>query len=150
MLQAASNIAHRAKPGQVVISDEARRAIKTSVDSVEFVEIEEAEVPTAQGDFVLQDLYEAISIKTIRLTVSERDALFRQRPDTRQGGGFQAFLVRLQERMQPESNELRLTIDDRERIARYAFDYHGGGWQARLKKIFGKTLGPNLGRDRAR
>ena len=150
MLEAASSIAHTAKAGQVVISEAARRAIKTWVDSVEFVEIEAAEVLTAQGDFVLQDLYEAVSIKTIRLTASERDALFRQRPDSRQAGGFQAFLVGLQQRMQPDSNELKLTVEDRERIARYAFDYRGGGWQARLKKIFGRTLGQNLGRDRAR
>jgi hypothetical protein len=28
----------------------------------------------------------------------------------------------------------------------YAFDLGNGGWQARLLGIFGRTLGPNLGR----
>jgi hypothetical protein len=31
-----------------------------------------------------------------------------------------------------------------ERIHRYAFSYRKGGWQARLLRIFGRTLGPNL------
>ena len=150
VLQGASNIARKAKAGQIVVSEETRQALNGSIDSVEFVEVDEAEVPNDQGGFVLQRLYEVISVKTISLTDPERDALFQQKPDTKQGGGFQAFLVKLQERMQPGSNELKLTVDDRERIARYAFDYRGGGWQARLKKIFGRTLGPNLGRDRAR
>ena len=61
-------------------------------------------------------------------------------------GGFQAFLVNLQKKVQEDSNRIVLTIHDRERIARYAFDYRGGGWQARLQKIFGRTLGPSLGR----
>lgn len=150
LLQGASNIARKAKAGQVVISEDARQAINSSIDSVEFVEVDEAEVPTQQGGFVLERLYEVIALKTILLTPDERDALFRQKPDTKQGGGFQAFLVKLQERMQPDSNELTLTVYDRERIARYAFDYRGGGWQARLKRIFGRTLGQNLGRHRAR
>ena len=144
LLQGASNIARTAKAGQVVISEDARQAINSSIDSVEFVEVGEAEVPTQQGGFVLERLYEVIALKTILLTPDERDALFQQKPDTKQGGGFQAFLVKLQERMEPDSNELTLTVDDRERIARYAFDYRGGGWQARLKRIFGRTLGQNL------
>jgi MinD-like ATPase involved in chromosome partitioning or flagellar assembly/class 3 adenylate cyclase len=150
VLQGASNIARKAKAGQVVISEDARRKINSSFDSVDFIEIDEAEIPTGKSGFVLERLYEVVSLRTISLTQAERDALFRQKPETKQGGGFQAFLVKLQGRMQPDSNEIKLTVDDRERIARYAFDYRGGGWQARLKKIFGRTLGPDLGRHRAR
>jgi len=31
-----------------------------------------------------------------------------------------------------------------DRIARYAFKYRNGGWQSRLRRIFGRTLGPTL------
>jgi MinD-like ATPase involved in chromosome partitioning or flagellar assembly len=147
VLQGATDIANKAKVGQVVISDEARRTIDRGVNNVEFEPLDEAEIPNARGDFVLELIYQVIAITVVTLSKSERDALFRQSPSTKQGGGFQAFLVKLQEHVQPDSNELKLTIGDRERIARYAFDYRGGGWQARLKKIFGRTLGPTLGRE---
>lgn len=147
-LQGAANIANKAKVGQIVISEEARRTLDGSIHNIEFDRLDEAEIPNDRGDFVLQPLYEVIAITVITLSKTERDALFQQHPSTKQGGGFQAFLVKLQERVQPGSNELKLTIYDRERIARYAFDYSGGGWQARLKKIFGRTLGPTLGRER--
>ena len=60
---------------------------------------------------------------------------------------FQAFLVALQGKTVQPENRLDLTVSDRERIARYAHDYKGGGWQGRLRKIFGRTLGANLGRE---
>jgi hypothetical protein len=36
---------------------------------------------------------------------------------------------------------------DQEEIVRYAFGYQHGGWQDRLVAIFGRTLGPELGRE---
>jgi hypothetical protein len=35
------------------------------------------------------------------------------------------------------------------RIPKYAFDYKQDGWEDRLKAIFSRTLGPNLGREPA-
>jgi MinD-like ATPase involved in chromosome partitioning or flagellar assembly/class 3 adenylate cyclase len=147
-LQAAVNIANKAKGGQIIISEEARRSLDGSIDSVEFVRLDEVEMPNDRGDFVFQPLYEVVAITFVKLTKAERDALFQQPPSTKLTGGFQAFLVKLQKHVQPDSNELKLTIEDRERIARYAFDYRSGGWQARLRKIFGRTLGATLGRER--
>lgn len=55
-------------------------------------------------------------------------------------------LVGLQEKLNRETRALVLDGRDLERIARYAFDYERGGWQGRLTRIFGRTLGPTLGR----
>ena len=90
--------------------------------------------------------FDVVPIKKIRLQPEERESLFKQNPGSKQGGGFQAFIVQLQERMTEGSDELTLTLGDRERIARYAHDYRGGGWQGRLRKIFGRALGADLGR----
>jgi hypothetical protein len=88
-----------------------------------------------------------IGITPITLNPQERDFLFAQDPKSKAGGGFQAFLVGLQQKVDRETGRAELTISDREKIARYAHDYKGGGWQGRLRKIFGRSLGANLGRD---
>ncbi|MFN7979524.1 MAG: hypothetical protein U0P30_15430 [Vicinamibacterales bacterium] len=78
----------------------------------------------------------------------EIELLDRQDPASARDGGFQGFLVGLQKRVRRASRELKLEDDDIERIAAYAFDYKNGGWQTRLLGIFGRELGPNLGRER--
>jgi hypothetical protein len=50
------------------------------------------------------------------------------------------------DRVDRRSGSLHLGARDLERFARYAFDYRRGGWQGRLQRIFGRTLGPGLGR----
>ena len=60
---------------------------------------------------------------------------------------LKGFLVSLQQRVNRATGELVLTAKDLERIARYAFDYKRGGWQERLQRIFGRNLGPMLGRQ---
>lgn len=80
------------------------------------------------------------------LTPDEVAVLFRQDPATRDDGGFQGFLVRLQEKTNRATGEITLDDEDLERIPRYAFDYKQGGWEDRLKAIFGRGLGEGLGR----
>jgi hypothetical protein len=67
-------------------------------------------------------------------------------PNTAQNRGFQSLLVRLQSSLNRTTGELTLSDEDLDRIPRYAFKYQNGGWQNRLTSIFGRTLGPALGR----
>lgn len=83
----------------------------------------------------------------LTLNTGEIEVLFRQNPHTRQDGGFQSFLVKLQKKTNKQTGSLSLSDSDLERIPRYAFDYGNGGWESRLKSIFEKHLGTNLGRN---
>lgn len=78
------------------------------------------------------------------LTDHERAELFRD-DGAKTGGGFQNLVRKLQ--AQVTGHTIALYPADLERIPRYAFDYHGGGWQNRMVTIFRRTLGPNLGRE---
>lgn len=80
------------------------------------------------------------------LNEAEYEVLLRQDPTTRDNGGYQRFLVSLQERTNEQTMELELTDEDLEKIPRYAFDYGQGGWEDRLIHIFGRHLGASLGR----
>jgi hypothetical protein len=82
----------------------------------------------------------------IVLTPEEIELLDTQDPSTAKDGGFQSMAVRLQQSVRRGTRELKLSEDDIEQIAKYAFDYKQGGWEDRLKGIFSRTLGPNLGR----
>ena len=42
---------------------------------------------------------------------------------------------------------IHLTTEDLDDIPRYAFDYTQGGFEDRLVFIFGRVLGPKLGRE---
>jgi hypothetical protein len=75
----------------------------------------------------------------IVLTASELAELDRQNPATKDDGGYQDFLVTLQQRVNRTARELALDDRDLERIPRYAFDYKRGGWQKRLKSIFSRS-----------
>ena len=85
-------------------------------------------------------------MQTITLNPSEIAVLDRQDPMTERDGGFQKLLVDLQYSLNRKTGALALTDDHEEKIPRYAFDYKNGGWEDRLKGIFSRTLGPNLGR----
>lgn len=84
----------------------------------------------------------------VMLNAYELAELDLQNPATKGNGGWQRLIVGLQERVNRATGELMLSGKDIERIARYAFDYRRGGWQGRLMRIFGRTLGPNLGRGK--
>jgi hypothetical protein len=75
------------------------------------------------------------------LTTEELDELFQQDPKTAHDGGFQNFIVRLQQQARPRTQEIKLDEDDVGRIRQYAADATRGGWQARMLKIFGRVLG---------
>ena len=82
----------------------------------------------------------------IQLNQSEINELFKQDPDTKSDGGYQRLLVNFQERIDSSNSTLDLTTNDLEKIPRYAFDYGQGGWEDRLRKIFERHLGSDLGR----
>jgi len=84
-------------------------------------------------------------MKTVQLTSDEIEILNRQDPETKRDGGWQSLLVRLRHNVD-ENGNITLTDQDLERIARCAFDYGNGGWEARLTGVFGRTLGSTLGR----
>jgi len=84
-------------------------------------------------------------VRTVVLNEVEATLLARQDPDTAADGGFQALLVRLQEKIGADGT-IELDAQDLDQIPRYAFDYKNGGWQNRLVGIFGRTLGNQLGR----
>jgi hypothetical protein len=85
-------------------------------------------------------------MQTIMLTPSEIEILDRQDPKTENDGGFQQLLVELQGLLNRSTGALALSDEHEEKIPRYAFDYKNGGWEGRLKDIFSRTLGNNLGR----
>ena len=81
------------------------------------------------------------------LNTVELDILFKQDPATAGKGGFQGFLVYLQEKCDRTTGKILLSVDDLEKISHYAFDFKNGGWQNRLLSIFERSLGSNLGRE---
>ena len=85
-------------------------------------------------------------MQTVTLNPGEIEILDRQDPVTERDGGFQKLLVDLQYSLNRKTGALPLTEDHEEKIPRYAFDYQNGGWEDRLKSIFSRTLGQNLGR----
>jgi hypothetical protein len=87
--------------------------------------------------------------KWVVLEPHEIEILDRQNPSTAGDGGFQKFMVDLQKAVRRGTRELKLSDEDLERISHYAFDMKNGGWQDRLVGIFGRSLGPNLGREDA-
>jgi MinD-like ATPase involved in chromosome partitioning or flagellar assembly len=146
LLKGASKIVSRAQADQILISEGAYNALDPKLEGVEFRPRNET-IELDLGNVVHEEeLWGVEKILSVTLNPQELAALAKQNPDSKSAGGFQAFLVGLQGRINAETHELRLGLTDRERIARYAHAYKGGGWQGRLRKIFGRTLGNNLGR----
>jgi hypothetical protein len=85
-------------------------------------------------------------MKSVTLNSTEIEILYRQHPITEHDGGFQKLLVDLQSAVDRNTGALALSDEHEEKISRYAFDYKNGGWEDRLKSIFERTLGPELGR----
>lgn len=83
-------------------------------------------------------------MQTVFLNESEIAELDRQRPETKARGGWQSLIVTLAQSIDRSAGRLDLSPTMVDRIRRYAFQYRNGGWQARLRRIFGRTLGPNL------
>jgi len=85
-------------------------------------------------------------MQTVTLTPTEIEILDRQDSKTVNDGGFQQLLVEFQGLLNRNTGSLVLNDEHEEKIPRYAFDYKNGGWEDRLKGIFSRTLGDNLGR----
>jgi hypothetical protein len=85
-------------------------------------------------------------MQSVTLNPSEIEILDRQDPLTETDGGFQKLLVDLQYSLNRQTGALSLSHEHEEKIPRYAFDYKNGGWEDRLKAVFSRTLGANLGR----
>ena len=85
-------------------------------------------------------------MRTVTLNDEEKNILQRQDPASESDGGFQNLLVTLQYLLDEKTGTIELPSILLERIPRYAFDYGNGGWEERLKSIFARTLGQNLGR----
>jgi hypothetical protein len=90
--------------------------------------------------------------RIVHLNEAEHQELFRD-DGANQTGGFQNLIRKLREQCIGRSHVQGVPVvicdldaGDQERIPRYAFDYKGGGWENRLKAIFGRVLGPYLGR----
>ena len=90
-------------------------------------------------EFLHESLLEGKSpLKGLRplyyVPISDGDiaTLLRQDPATRNRGGFQGLLVKLQTQINLRTRMLRLDEADRERCCRYATQYGQGGWQTRL------------------
>ena|ERR1051325_502517 len=81
---------------------------------------------------------------TIFLNRDEIAQLDRRRPETKSRGGWQLLIVTLSQSVDRSTGRLVLDGLTMDRIRKYAFEYRNGGWQARLRRVFGRTLGPNL------
>jgi hypothetical protein len=83
----------------------------------------------------------------IKLNGEELETLDQQDPE-KVAGGFQGYIVDLQNRVNRETNELDLTDDDVEKIKRYAGYFEKrGGWERRFQSIFRRTLGADVADD---
>ncbi|RNJ49886.1 aspartyl-tRNA synthetase [Methylocystis hirsuta] len=85
-------------------------------------------------------------MRSVTLTSGEISVLMKQDPTRKNRGGWQLLIVTLQEKLDAATGSIFLDRKDLERIPRYAFDYKNGGWESYLKAVFGRTLGPKLGR----
>ena len=107
----------------------------------------DAEVPAiAVGIGQLRELFSAESCapldygtrsRRVRLSKEELTELMRQNPTTAKRGGFQRMLVSMQIRINRTTRELELSENEMAQILRYGRTPKKGGWQTRIRKIFG-------------
>lgn len=76
----------------------------------------------------------------IVLNRDEYNELLKQGIETRKRGGYQRLLVGLQFRIDRQTRTLLLTDNDLDKIHRYGQGPEKGGWQSRIRKIFGRHI----------
>ena len=78
----------------------------------------------------------SIQIRIIKLSKEEFDELMHH--SGRGKGGFQTLIKDLQRRVDPKTRDLQLSEESFDKLRRYSLDWKKGGWQASIKKIFGR------------
>ena len=76
---------------------------------------------------------------TIFLNFKEWNTLHRTKRADRSKGGFQSFMVKMQDRADYNTGALELNSHDVDTIRRY-YNYDNGGYESRLRKIFSRHL----------
>jgi hypothetical protein len=79
-----------------------------------------------------------IRSRRLKLSKEELNELLRHHPATQNRGGFQRFLLGLQSRVNRVSGEIALSESDMNMILRHGRNPRRGGWQASIRKIFGR------------
>jgi hypothetical protein len=74
----------------------------------------------------------------VKLAPAEFNELMKFDPKSEKKGGFQRVLIGMQYRINRTTKELELSAHDVDVIMKYGRQPKKGGWQASLKKIFGK------------
>ena len=82
----------------------------------------------------------AVKNKTITLNQVEFDELMKQKESSKGKGGFQNYIVKLQYRINKNTRVLQLTDLDIDKLRKWGSKPKKGGWQARIKRIFGRHL----------
>ena len=85
-------------------------------------------------------------MRTVFLTKSEIATLLCPDPVSQSEDGWQALQTRLALRVDRATGRLHLDAHDLDDIPRYALDSGNADWEARLRLIFGRSLGLSLGR----
>lgn len=70
----------------------------------------------------------------IEVVLSKEDLVELNKPIVGEGG-FQDLLRRLQGYIVPNTNSVRIPIEELETLVRYAMSYGQGGWQGRLTSL---------------
>lgn len=104
----------------------------------------ESHVPPPRDQTPINSSDSLNAMKTrLRLTPQEVAHIFRTPPSDKHKGGFQGFMVKLQSQANQETGEIELTREDIARIRRQGTT-GSGGYQSRMRAIFGRLLGKKL------
>ena len=81
---------------------------------------------------------------TLVLNKSEMGHIYLTKREERGNGGFQSFMVHLQQHLDPDTGALQVSDLDIAKVQAMANHANGaGGFQGRLRKIFGRHF-PSL------
>lgn len=79
-----------------------------------------------------------VKSRTVKLSRGEFNELMKHDPSSEYRGGFQRLLIGLQYRANHQTREVTLSDSEMDKIVRHCRTAHKGGWQASIKKIFGR------------
>ena len=79
-----------------------------------------------------------IRSRRVKLSREELNELLRHDPSSEDRGGFQRFLIGLQSRVNRVTGEMDLAETEMAMILRHGRNPHSGGWQASIRRIFGR------------